>query len=131
MNKFIYSKYNVKKTLAERLAFLISNLGIKQSDFAQKIQFTQSYLSMVLSGTKISPSPRFYNAICREFSVNPEWLKNGKGEIHSIPGVPVDSKNSEILAKFQLLPRSEQHIIEEIIDALLLKSMAVEGEKAD
>ena len=114
----------MKKTLADRLDFLISNLKIKQLDFAQRIQFTQSYVSMVLSGAKTSPSARFLNAVCREFSVNPEWLKTGKGDVYSIQGVSLPSVDAEILAKYRLLPRSEQLIIDEIIDALLIKSMS-------
>ena len=109
--------------------FLIANLGIRQLDFAQKIQFTQSYVSMVLSGVKTSPSSRFLNAVCREFSVNPEWLKTGKGEVYSIPGMSLPSVDAQIMAKYRLLPRSEQQIIEEIIDALLLKTITAEGEK--
>lgn len=119
----------MKKTLADRLAFLISNLGMKQLDLAKKLQFTQSYVSMVLNGVKPSPSPRFINAVCREFSVNPEWLKNGKGEVYSIPGLS-SSADAEILAKYRLLPHAEQVIIEEIIDALLLKAMNSGDEKA-
>ena len=119
----------MKKNLADRLDFLISNLGIKQLDFAQKIQFTQSYVSMVLSGVKTSPSARFLNAVCREFSVNPEWLKTGKGEVYSLPGLSLPSVDAELLAKYRLLPRAEQLIIEEIIDALLLKAMTAGREK--
>jgi hypothetical protein len=44
---------------------------------------------MVPNGNKTSPSARFYDAICREFSVNPEWVKNGKGDIYAIPGLPL------------------------------------------
>jgi len=113
----------MKKTLAERLAFLLANLGIKQLDFAQRIQFAQSYISMVLSGKKTSPSPRFIEAVCREFSVNPEWLKNGKGGVFTIPGLPLSSEKAEIIAKFQLLSPEKQKVIEEIIDAFLLQAM--------
>ena len=116
----------MEATLAERLALLLSNLNIKQLDFAKKIRFTQSYVSMVLSGNKASPSARFYDAICREFNVNPEWLKNGKGEIYTIPGLPLPSGDAELLAKFHLLPEPEQHMIEEIINAFLLKTMTSE-----
>jgi transcriptional regulator with XRE-family HTH domain len=114
----------VKKTLADRLAFLISNLGIMQKDFAHRIKYTQAYVSMVLSGAKPSPGSRFIDAICREFSVNPEWLANGKGEVFSIPGLPLSSGKAEILAKFRLLPDDKQKVIEEIIDSFLQKSMA-------
>jgi transcriptional regulator with XRE-family HTH domain len=116
----------VKKTLADRLTFLISDLGIKQLDFARRIKFAQSYVSMVLSGEKTTPSPRFLEAVCREFSVNPEWLKTGKGEIFTIPGLPLPVEKANILAKFQLLPPDKQQAIEDIIDAFLLKSMSDE-----
>jgi len=119
----------MEATLAERLVFLLSNLNIKQLDFAQKIRFAQSYVSMVLSGIKTSPSARFYDAICREFSVNPEWLKNGEGDIYAIPGLSMPSGDAELLAKFHLLPESEQHIIEEIINAFLFKTMTSEKAK--
>jgi transcriptional regulator with XRE-family HTH domain len=114
------------KILASRLEFLISNLGIKQLDFAQRIHFTQSYVSMVLSGAKANPSPRFFDAICREFNINIEWLKKGKGGIYTIPGLPLPSGDAELLAKLHLLPASEQKIVEEIINAFLLKTMSVE-----
>ena len=126
---FIYSYCGVKKTLADRLAFLILDLGIKQLDFAQKIHFAQSYVSMVLSGAKTSPGPRFIEAVCREFSVNPEWLKNGKKPVYIIPDMPLAPEKAKILVKFQLLPSEKQQVIEDIIDALLLKSMTDEDEK--
>ncbi|MDR3019790.1 MAG: helix-turn-helix domain-containing protein [Treponema sp.] len=114
----------MKKTLADRLAFLIADLGIKQLDFARKIHFTQSYVSMVLSGVKTNPSARFLQSICREFSINPEWLKSGKGEIYVIPGMSLPQSDAEIMAKFRLLPLTDQQTIEEIINAFLLKTMA-------
>jgi transcriptional regulator with XRE-family HTH domain len=124
VNAFLYSYYNVKKTLADRLAFLISELGIMQKDFAHRVKYTQAYISMVLSGAKPSPGTRFIDAICREFSVNPKWLTNGKGEIFSIPGIPLSSGKVEILAKFRLLPEDKQKVVEDIIDSFLQKSMA-------
>jgi transcriptional regulator with XRE-family HTH domain len=116
----------VKKTMADRLTFLISSLGIKQLDFARRIQFAQSYVSMVLSGDKTTPGHRFLDAVCREFSVNPEWLKTGKGEIYTIPGLPLSAEKARVMAKFQLLPPEKQQVIENIIDAFLLKSMSDE-----
>jgi len=120
----------MKKTLAGRLDFLISSLGIKQLDFAQRIHFTQSYVSMVLSGVKTSPSSRFLDAICREFNINPEWLASGKGDVYAIPGQSLPTEDAEMLAKYRLLPKSEQQIIEEVINAFLLKMMTGEDSKA-
>ena len=114
---------NVKKSLADRLDSLISDLGIKQQDFARRIEFAGSYVSMVLSGAKTRPGPRFINAVCREFSVNPEWLVHGKEPVFSIPGVPLPPEKAEVLAKFLLLPDGRQRAVEDMIDALLLKTM--------
>jgi len=115
--------------LADRLTLLISHLGIKKIDFSRKIHFSQSYTSMVLGGIKTNPSGRFYEAVCREFSVNPEWLKNGKGEMFTIPGLAASSIDAEILAKLRLLPPSEQQMIEGVINTLLMKAMTEQESK--
>jgi len=112
----------MKKSLADRLELVITNLGIKKMDFAEKIHFSQSYVSMVLNGDKTNPSVRFFDAVCREFNVNPEWLKSGKGEMFSIPGLPAYSIDTEIVAKLRLLPPEEQKMIEGIINAFLFKA---------
>jgi len=119
----------MKKVLADRLELLISHIGIKKIDFSRKINFSQSYTSMVLNGTKTNPSGRFLEAVCREFSVNPEWLKDGKGEIFTIPGLTSDSVDTEILAKLRLLPPSEQQMVEGIVNTLVMKAMTEPKEK--
>ena len=120
----IYTYYisGVKNTLPERLEYLFADLGVNQTDFSQKTGFGQSYISQILNGNKTNPSPRFFNIICREFSVNPLWLKTGKGDIYALPYGMGESEDAEILAKYRQLPKGEQRIIEDIINALLVKS---------
>ena len=115
--------------MPQRLERLFADLGIKQLEFARRIEFTQSYISQILNGSKTNPSPRFLDAVCREFNVNPEWLKTGKGEIYTIPGLPLPSGDAELLTKYHLLPKSEQNLIEEIMNTFLLKSMSSEVDK--
>jgi transcriptional regulator with XRE-family HTH domain len=118
----------VKNTLADRLVFLLSSLGIKQLDFARRIQYAQSYVSMVLNGTTTKIGPRFINAICREFNVNPEWLKTGKEPAFTIPDVPLSSRKAAILTKIQLLSPEKQKVVEEIIDGFIWKEQSREEE---
>jgi transcriptional regulator with XRE-family HTH domain len=113
----------VKKTLADRLDFLLSKLKIRQRNFAERVGFTQSYLSMILNGTKKTPSVRFFEAVAREFSVNPDWLRSGAGEVYSVPGLSLASSDAELVARYKLLPPADQAIVDEIINALLLKSL--------
>jgi len=102
---------------------VLAHLGIKKIDFARIINFSQSYTSMVLNGVKTSPSSRFLEAVSREFGVNLEWLKTGKGEMFTIPGVTAASIDTEILAKMRLLPPAEQLMIEGMINTLVMKAM--------
>jgi len=114
----------VKNTLPQRLERLFADLGVNQMDFARKTGFGQSYISQILSGNKPSPSERFYLSVSREFNVNPEWLKTGKGKIYSMPGGNEVDETAELFAKYRLLPKSEQRLIEDMINALLVKSMS-------
>ena len=119
----------MENTLAVRLAFLISNLGIKNTDFARRIQYTHSYVCMILSGAAADPGHRFISAVCREFSVNPDWLVNGKEPVFLIPGLPFNPDKVNALAKFLSLSDKRQKTVEDIIDAYLLKEMTEGVEK--
>ena len=117
------SKTSTKTCLADRLDYLLTNLNINQREFAERAGFTQSYISLILNGTKKTPSMRFFSAVGREFTVNPGWLQNGEGEIFAVPGLSLPSSDAEIVARYKLLPPEDQSIVDEIINALLLKTL--------
>ena len=50
-----------------------------QEQFASKLNLSRNFISQVESGKK-NFSDRTISDICREFSVNEEWLRTGKGE---------------------------------------------------
>lgn len=52
---------------------------LTKTDFAKRLGISQPYLSQICAGQK-TPSDRTIQDICREFSVNPEWLRTGEGE---------------------------------------------------
>ena len=117
------SKTAAHTSLANRLDYLLTSLNINQREFAERAGFTQSYISLILNGSKKTPSSRFYNAVAREFSVNPDWLRSGAGEIFVVPGLSLSPPDAEIVARYKLLPPEDQSIVDEIINALLLKTM--------
>jgi transcriptional regulator with XRE-family HTH domain len=116
----------VKTTLASRLDFLISSLGLKQQDFARRIRYTPAYVSMVLSGAKLDPGHRFIDAVCREFSVNPEWLVKGKEPVFSVPSPNLPPDRAEVLAKLNMLSDEKRKLIIDIINAFLVNDMTDE-----
>lgn len=65
------------KTINDRIAFLIADLDIKKSEFAEKIGISPAFVSQICSGVR-QPSDRTISDICREFGVFREWLETGK-----------------------------------------------------
>ena len=63
-----------------RVKELRKTLNKTQDEFASKIGLSRNFIAQIEIGTKI-PSDRTINDICREFSVNEEWLRTGEGEM--------------------------------------------------
>lgn len=64
----------------ERIQAIITAKGMKKTEFAQKLNVSQAYVSQMCSGTK-TPSDRTISDICREFNVNENWLRTGEGDM--------------------------------------------------
>lgn len=67
-------------SLHERIQAIITAKGMKKTEFAQKLNVSQAYVSQMCSGTK-TPSDRTISDICREFNVNENWLRTGEGDM--------------------------------------------------
>jgi len=119
----IYYVKTMKNTLPKRLERIFSDLDVNQTEFSQRTGFGQSYISQIFNGSKTNPSSRFFSIVCREYSINPDWLKNGKGEIYITSGDSCEKQENEIIAKYRLLPKPEQRIIDDMINALLSKKI--------
>lgn len=64
--------------ISERIAKCIKNSAITKTEFAKRINISQSFVSEMCSGSK-RPSDRTISDICREFHVNETWLRTGEG----------------------------------------------------
>lgn len=67
------------ETIADRINEILKIKGIKKTEFAKRIGISDSSVSTMCSG-KSKPSGQTITMICREFGVNPEWLRDGVGE---------------------------------------------------
>ncbi len=65
--------------LNERIKILREELGLSMEKFGGRIGLTRSAISKIESGS--NPSDQTIISICREFNVNEEWLRNGKGDM--------------------------------------------------
>lgn len=64
----------------KRIEELIKTLGLRQVEFAKRLNLSQPFVSALCSGAKI-PSERTICDICREFNVNEAWLRTGEGDM--------------------------------------------------
>lgn len=63
----------------ERIRDLRKAKKLTQAEFGEKIGLSQRAIATMESGGTVTE--RTFSAICKEFDVNPEWLRNGVGEM--------------------------------------------------
>ena len=88
---------NTKKqeTIGFRLKELIKAIGYSQRQFAKELGVSPTTISDYISG-RANPSPKVLKAIEEKFNVNPEWLREGKGEMF-LPKEDEAEFNEELL----------------------------------
>lgn len=65
-------------TIGERIKKIRRQLDMTQSEFASRIKSTQNTIARYETNNR-TPSSPVIALICREFNVNEEWLKYGRG----------------------------------------------------
>lgn len=116
--------------LNERISWLIKELNITKTAFAEKLNVSQAFVSQICSGVK-QPSDRTLADISREFSVSEEWLRTGQGEmfIQISPdeeldyilgqiGAGADETIVRIIRSYWRLDEKEKAAIRKLIDGL-------------
>lgn len=123
-----------------RIVELRKGRGWTQDEFAEKMGISKNYVSLIENGKKI-PSDRLISDICREFNVNEEWLRTGKGkptikrtknqEIQSfaneIMELPDESLKKRLVEGLAKLDANDWEKILEIAEKLLSESKKEEG----
>lgn len=64
-----------------RITKIRKSAEMTQEQFAQSMEISKNYVNLIENGKK-KPGNRLISDICREFHINEEWLRTGKGEMH-------------------------------------------------
>lgn len=95
--------------IGDRVKELRKVLGMTQEKFADRIGLKRNSVAQIELGRETSDQTIF--AICREFRVNEEWLRNGEGEMFvPSPASIVD----ELAEEYHLCPEA-QAMVEKFI----------------
>lgn len=65
--------------MRNRILEVRKDYKLNQDQFAERLKLTKNFVSLIETGNRV-PSDRTIADICREFNVNEEWLRTGKGE---------------------------------------------------
>lgn len=71
------------KTIGERIKEARTSLGLSMDKFAAPLGISKVSISRIESGEN-NPSKQTILAICREFGINEEWLRNGQGDMKAV-----------------------------------------------
>lgn len=66
----------------ERIKQIRLALGLSQDEFGRRLGVTRGAITNI-ELHKVEPKPLFVDLVCREFSVNKDWLETGVGEMFS------------------------------------------------
>ena len=69
--------------MKNRIAKVIEKNGISKAKFAEKINVSAAFVTMLCSGAS-NPSDRTISDICREFHINEKWLRTGEGPMEVV-----------------------------------------------
>ena len=70
----------------ERIKQLRKTLGFTQQEFAERIGVKRNTIAQYETGRN-EPIGSVLNLICKEYNVNPDWLRNGSGEMFIEPAI--------------------------------------------
>lgn len=67
--------------MIKRIIQIREQEGLSQEKFAQRLGLSRNFINQVENGKK-NLSDRTISDICREFGVNEDWVRYGKGEMY-------------------------------------------------
>lgn len=105
--------------MCERIKKLRKTLDLTQQEFASRIGIKRNTIANYETGRN-EPVDTVISLICREFSVNQEWLRTGEGEMF----VPKANNALETLIRERGLSRGVYIVIEKFLN---LKPKLQEG----
>lgn len=81
-----------------RIKEIRTNLGLSQAAFGEKIGLKQKAIGLIEQGIN-KLTERNFDAVCRVFGVNPDWLRTGAGDMFD---TSAKSNLDELCAEYNL-----------------------------
>ena len=83
----------------ERIKIVRKHANLSQEDFGNRLSVTRNVIASY-ELARVEPTELFIKHLCREFSINEEWLRTGEGSMVLEPSI--DDEFAEILVEATL-----------------------------
>ncbi len=114
----------------KRLKYLRKEiLKLNQVDFAKNIHISQPQYSLLEKSLRVL-TERTFNDICREYNVNPSWLRLGEGDVFktsSFDFYSLTEKEQVFLVAYSNIPEKERLALFNFIEAMNHNINAIEN----
>ena len=107
----------------ERLKYLREDLNLSTRAFGATINMSGSAITNMEKGTR-NITERTIRDICREYSINYEWLVNGTEPMFTdvTSDLDIDDEVRQLAQQYSLLNDSDRELVKKMIDSLAEKS---------
>ncbi len=112
---------NTNNETIKRLKYLRKEiLKLNQVDFAKNIHISQPQYSLLEKSLRVL-TERTFNDICREYNVNPTWLRDGDGDIFktsSFDFYSLTEKEQIFLVAYSNIPEKDRLAIFDFFESI-------------
>lgn len=122
-------------TIGKRIYHLRKTLGLSMEKFGKKICITKSSVNSLEKDVN-TPSEQTFKLICKEYKVDPFWLKTGEGDMFTaipetvidvlIDEFDLDDRDRLLLEAYLEASKEQQNAIKDFLLSLAKKAQKKE-----
>lgn len=98
--------------ILNRIRKVFEDSGLTQTEIGKKLDVTPQYIWKLLNNDNSRPRENIIKGICREFMINEDWLRTGKGNIFM-------EKNDKLTYYLSTISNGNDEFIKSLIETYM------------
>lgn len=98
--------------ILNRIRKVFEDSGLTQTEIGKKLDVTPQYIWKLLNNDNSRPRENIIKGICREFMINEDWLRTGKGNLFM-------EKNDKLTYYLSTISNGNDEFIKSLIETYM------------